>query len=57
MRGPSLNRDVEIERGDVAHVRQRALRGVVTMAGRELAVKVLALGGWIVLARLLDPAG
>jgi O-antigen/teichoic acid export membrane protein len=54
--GPILNSDVESERGDVAHVRQRALRGVVSMAGRELAVKVLALGGWIVLARLLDPA-
>jgi PST family polysaccharide transporter len=41
---------------DVADVRQRALFGVVSMAGREVAVKLLALVGWIVLARLLDPA-
>ena len=37
-------------------VRRRALGGVLSLAGRDVALKLLAFGGWVVLARLLDPA-
>ena len=37
-------------------VRRRALGGVLSLAGRDIALKVLAFAGWIALARLLDPA-
>jgi O-antigen/teichoic acid export membrane protein len=37
-------------------VRRRALGGVLSLAGRDVALKLLAFGGWIALARLLDPA-
>ena len=37
-------------------VRRRALGGVLSLAGRDIALKVLAFAGWIILARLLDPA-
>ena len=38
------------------NVRRRALGGVLSLAGRDAALKVLAFAGWIALARLLDPA-
>jgi teichuronic acid exporter len=37
-------------------VKQRTLDGVTRMAGREMLIKLLALGGGIVLARALEPA-
>lgn len=38
-----------------ASVHRRALGGVLSLVSRELAVKVLAFGGWIVMARFLEP--
>jgi O-antigen/teichoic acid export membrane protein len=35
-------------------VQSRTLLALLSMVGRELAIKLLALGGWVVLARLLD---
>src|SRR5207248_2891407 len=34
----------------------RTLFAVLSMVGREFAIKLLAFGGWILLARLLDPS-
>ncbi len=36
-------------------VQRRTLGAILSMGGREFAVKALAFGGWIALARLLDP--
>jgi teichuronic acid exporter len=41
---------------DAGSVHRRALRGVLALGGREYAMKLLSLGGGILLARLLDPA-
>src|SRR5947209_7175798 len=38
-----------------ASISDRTLHAILSMAGREVAIKVLALVGWVVLARLLEP--
>lgn len=42
--------------GSSLTVQRRTLGAILSMGVREFAVKSLAFGGWIVLARLLDPA-
>ena len=37
------------------HIARRAFGGVVSLVARDVAIKVLAFVGWVVLARLLDP--
>src|SRR5207253_5098296 len=44
-----------MDQADIDAVRRRTLWGVASMTARELVIKLLALAGWIVLARLLDP--
>jgi O-antigen/teichoic acid export membrane protein len=49
---PTLSPD----RPDGDEIKQKTLDGVTKMAGREMLIKLLALGGGIVLARALEPA-
>lgn len=41
---------------DLATIQHRAFRGVLSLAVREVAVRLLGFAGTIILARLLDPA-